>query len=68
MADRRMDAGWKNVLFFLNSTQWFTCTLGGDSLINKLFCCFIQALHHFQQSFSHIVTMSGCGRKLNAHF
>ena len=30
------------------------------------FC--IWALHCFQQSFSHIATISGCGRKLNAHF
>ena len=30
--------------------------------------CFIQILHHFQKYFSHIETMSGCDRELNAHF
>ena len=30
--------------------------------------CFIRALHCFQQSFSHIAMVSGCGRELNAHF
>ena len=33
-----------------------------------LFVCFIQALLHFEQSFSHIATVYGCGRELNAHF
>ena len=32
-----------------------------------LFVCFIRALRHFQQSFSHIARVSGCGRELNAH-
>ena len=29
--------------------------------------CFIRALCRFQQSFSHIATLSGCGRGHNAH-
>ena len=35
-----------------------------------LFVCFvfIRALSRFQQYFSHIATVSGCGRELNAHF
>ena len=28
----------------------------------------IRDLHPFQQSFSHIAMVSGCGRELNAHF
>ena len=30
--------------------------------------CFIRVLNRFQQSFSHILTVSGCGRELNALF
>ena len=30
--------------------------------------CIIQDLRPFQQSFSHIAMVSGCGRELNAHF
>ena len=33
-----------------------------------LFVCFIRALRRFQQSFSHIATVSGCGKELNALF
>ena len=29
---------------------------------------FFRVSHRFQQSFSHIATVSGCGRVLNAHF
>ena len=35
---------------------------------HDLFVHFIQALCRFQQSFSHIMKVSGCGRELNAHF
>ena len=37
-------------------------------LFGYLFVCFIQALHRFQQPFSHIATVSGCCRKPNAQF
>ena len=33
-----------------------------------LFVWFIRAVRRFQQSFSHIATVSGRGRELNAHF
>ena len=36
--------------------------------IDCLFVCFIRALHHFQQSFSHIAKVSRFCRELNAHF
>ena len=29
---------------------------------------FVRVLHRFQQLFSHISTVSGCDRELNAHF
>ena len=39
-------------------------------LLLFFFFCFvcIRALRRFQQSFSHIATVSGCDQKLNAHF
>ena len=30
--------------------------------------CVVRVKHRFQQSFSHITTVSGCNRELNAHF
>ena len=33
-----------------------------------LFACCIRVLRHFQLSFGHIETVSGCGRELNAYF
>ena len=35
---------------------------------NSCIVCLIWAYRRFQQSFSHIATVSGCGRELNAHF
>ena len=34
----------------------------------KFVCLFVQVLRRFQQFFSHIATVSGCDRELNAHF
>ena len=36
--------------------------------MNCLFVYFIRSLRRFQQSFSNIATVSGCGRELNSHF
>ena len=32
------------------------------------YVCIVRTLRRFQQFFSRIATVSGCGRKLNAHF
>ena len=55
------------VLYSLHDSQWkYSVFL--SPLSDTLFVCFIWVLRHFQQSFSHIVTVSGCGRELIAHF
>ena len=45
-----------------NQSNRTNCYLGKSN------SCFIRALRRFQQSFSHIATVSGCGRELNVHF
>ena len=48
--------------------KYFLVILFHPMSVKKGFVCFIWALPHFQQSFSHIAMVSGCGRELNAHF
>ena len=40
---------------------------GCENCLIWSYVCFIRALRRFQQSFSHIATVSGCGRELKAH-
>ena len=41
---------------------------GSHTLTQWLVCLFVQVSCRFQQFFSHIMTVSGCDRELNAHF
>ena len=58
---------WNFRTFTIPKSLIKTIWLAGDVSV-VLNVCFILALCHFQQYFSHITTVSGCSRELNAHF
>ena len=69
VSDNVSDLDYKNTItanFCVNSCIGITNYI--QLLRPCLFVCFIRALHRFQQSFSHITTVSECGRELNVHF